>query len=178
MKMRKLLFISMFLGSVFMSPVVMAVDGYKGLKFGMTKEQVLESKLCTFEEQSIGQVGVEFYGCRDFMFGGEVVLAGAYFINGKFLRLMIVPSINVAVGLMNGLTDKYGKPSSSSTPQEFTALDTLPNRKAFLAFDRDTIYLNLMSDENYAQSALLFYTTPTFDTLMQKVQQKSMSSDL
>ncbi|MEJ1366293.1 MAG: hypothetical protein RPU42_14555 [Candidatus Sedimenticola sp. (ex Thyasira tokunagai)] len=178
MKMRKLLFISMFLGSVFMSPVVMAVDGYKGLKFGMTKEQVLESKLCTFEEQSTGQDGVVFYGCSDFIFGGEAVEAGAFFIGGKFLRFAIIPSLDVAVGLTQGLTDKYGPVSSASTKQEFNAVDTLPNRSAFLAFDKDTVYLKLSSDENYVQSALLLYTSPRFDALLFKGQKKAVSDDL
>ena len=87
-------------------------------------------------------------------------------------------STNVVVGLSKGLADKYGQPSSSSTPQEFQAIDTLPNREAFVAFDNNTVYLKLMSDENYIQSAILLYTSPSYDSLLLKNQKESVSNDL
>lgn len=176
--MRKLLFISMLLGSVFISPVVMAVDGYKELKFGMTKSQVVGSNLCTLDKQNSGVDGIEFYSCDDFMFGGATVEAGAFFIGGKFLRFVILPPLEVATGLMNGLSEKYGSASSSSTDKEFNAIDNMPNREAYLAFDKDTIFLKISSDENYVQQLMLLYTSPIFDILVQKIRQKSISKDL
>ncbi|SHN92767.1 hypothetical protein BHECKSOX_1369 [Bathymodiolus heckerae thiotrophic gill symbiont] len=125
-----------------------------------------------------GQAEVEYYGCDDFMFGGKAVEAGAFFIDGKFLRFAIVPSVDVAISLMEGLSKKYGSPSSSSTQKEFQSVDALPNREAFLAFDKNTVYLKLMSDENYVQSTILLYTSPSYDVLLLKNQQKSISSDL
>jgi hypothetical protein len=158
--------------------LTLAVDGYKNLKFGMTIQQILGSNICTLQENDSGQVGVEYYWCGDFRFGGESIEAGAFFIEGKFLRFVVVLSTNVVVGLSKGLADKYGQPSSSSTPQEFQAIDTQPNREAFMAFDNNTVYLKLMSDENYIQSAILLYTSPSYERLLLKNQKESVSNDL
>ena len=178
MKIKTFFLVSAFLSSIFISPLVLAVDGYKNLKFGMTNQQILESNICTLQKYDSGQVGVEYYGCEDFRFGGKSIEAGAFFIEGKFLRFAVVPSTDVAVGLVKGLIDKYGQASSSSTPQEFQAIDTQPNREAFMAFDNNTVYLKLMSDENYIQSAILLYTSPSYDSLLLKNQKESVSNDL
>ncbi|MCP3943498.1 MAG: hypothetical protein GY710_18740 [Desulfobacteraceae bacterium] len=178
MKFRRFIFLSAFLGAMFIPQIATAVDGYKNLKFGMSIKQIIASNVCTLEKSESGQVGVEFYGCDDFMFGNEAVEAAVFFIDGKFLRFAIVPSVDVALSLVNGLAKKYGNPSSSSTQKEFEAIDTLPNREAFLAYDKNTIYLKLMSDENYIQSAILLYTSPDYDVLLLKNQQKSISNDL
>jgi len=178
MKFRKFIFLSAFFCAISLSQIAAAVDGYKNLTFGMSKKQIITSNVCTLQKSESGLAGVEYYGCDDFMFGGEAVEAGALFIDGKFLRFVIVPSVDVALSLIKALSNKYGIPSSSSSQTEFQAIDTLPNREAFLAFDEDTVYLKLMSDENYSQSAILLYTSPSYDILLLENQQKSISNDL
>jgi len=178
MKFRKYIFSSIFLGALFISQAATAVDGYKDLKFGMSIKQIVASNVCTLQKGESGQVGVESYGCDDFMFGGEAVEAAAFFIDGKFLRFVIIPSFDVTLSVINGLSKKYGTPSSSSTQKEFVAIDNLPNREAFLAYDKNTVYVKLMSDENYVQSALLLYTSPSYDVFLLKNQDKSISNDL
>ncbi len=155
-----------------------AVDGYKDLKFGITKKQVSDSNICSFAEVNSDQVGVEFLSCDDFKFGNRVVEAGAFFINNQFLRFVIVPNVDDAMGIMQGLMKKYGNPSSSSTPKELQAVDSLPNQSAFIAFDSNTVIVRLMSDENHNQSMLLIYTSPQYDILLQNKQQQSVSDDL
>ena len=178
MSVRKTILFTAFIGVLSISSTVFAVDGYKHLKFGMSIKSVIDSNICTLEEFDSGQRGVKYYGCDDFMFGGEVVEAGAFFINGKFLRFVIVPPIEVVTGLVKGLSKKYGRPSSSSTQEELEAVDTLPNREAFIAFDKNTIYLKLTSDKDFTQRAFLIYTSLSYDSLLVKNQQKSISDDL
>ena len=172
------MFLAILFGVMSIPQIANAVNGYKNLKFGMPKKEIISSNICTLQKLESGQVGVEYYGCDDFMFGGETVEAGIFFIDDEFLRFAILPSIDVALGLIKGLSQKYGSPSSSSTQKEFEAVDALPNREAFLAYDNNTVFLKLMSDENYIQSAILLYTSPSYDVLLLKNQQESMSDDL
>lgn len=155
-----------------------AVDGYKGLKFGITQEKVLASNLCNFSLMNTGQIGVTGYTCTNFKFGGKTNEAAAFFINNKFLRFVIAPSIDIIEGLSQGLVKKYGTPSSMSTDEEFNAVDNHPNKEAFLAFDNDTVYLKIMSDKVNIQTAILIYTSPLYDILLSKNQEDSLKDDL
>jgi hypothetical protein len=168
----------LFLSLVIATSSAHAVEGYKELKFGISLNDVLESNICTLEENFSGQVGVQYYGCYDFPFSGTHVEAAAFFIDGKFLRFAIVPSIDIIQSLSAGLAKKYGPPSSMSTQAELQAVDKLPNRAAFIAFDSNTVYLRLMSDAYYSQTALLIYTDSRYDGSLMKKQKESMSSDL
>jgi hypothetical protein len=155
-----------------------AVDGYKGLKFGITQKQVLAAKLCTFVPVNSGILGVDGLECNDFNLGGQIVKAYAFFINDKFLRLAIYPPIEVLTGLTNSLSTKYGEASSSSTKEEFEAVDNSPNKEAYLAFDKDTIILKIISNENNLQSALLLYNSPEYESSMDKKHEESLKNDL
>ena len=162
----------------FIATQAFAIDGYKDLKFGITQKEVLASNLCSFESTNTGYDGVEGLGCSDFKFGNEITEAYALFINDQFLRFLIIPSVEVIEGLSSGLVKKYGAPSSSSTPKEFTAVDSSPNQEAFIAFDNNTIYLKIMSDETNLQSVILIYTSPRYDILLGQHQEKSLKNDL
>lgn len=161
-----------------LSSNLFAVDGYKELKFGISKKQVLASKLCTFNPVDSGILGVEGLQCSNFNLGGQLVNAYAFFINDKFLRLAIYPPIEVLSGLTNSLSSKYGEASSSSTKEEFEAVDKSPNKEAFLAFDKDTIILKIISDENNFQTALLLYNSPDYETSMDKKHEEILKKDL
>lgn len=173
-----LLLIFVCLNMLFLPGTASAVDGYKNLKFGMSKQRVADAKVCSLYESDSGQVGVDSLECSDFEFGGSVVQAGLYFIEGELLRLAILVPADIAPGLIKGLTKKYGAPMTSSSQKEFEAIDVLPNRSAFIAFDKGTVVLKLMSHEDYSQSALLFYSSPRYDVLLVKKQQESIGADL
>ncbi len=177
-KIRKNIYCFVFLITVFIVQSAIAAEGYKNLKFGMSKGEVIDDRICTLQEYESDQPGVESYFCDDFSFGGKTVQAGAFFINDEFLRFVIVPPVDVAIGLAKGLSEKYGSPSSSSSQKEFQAIDTLPNREAFIAFDENTIFLKLMSNENYEQSALLIYTSKKYEILLLENQKQSINDDL
>lgn len=164
--------------SVCAIPASYAVDGYKNLKFGDSERKVLESGICAFQKTPSGMPGVDYFSCTDMQFGGHKVEAGAFFIGGKFLRLVIEPNIDTVQGLMQSLSQKYGPVSSSSSQESFTAVDTRPNTEAFLAFDNDTVYLNIYSDENNLQGAVLIYTSPQYDVNLLKMQSGSVEGDI
>ncbi|WP_444998436.1 hypothetical protein [Aliikangiella sp. IMCC44359] len=155
-----------------------AVEGYKNLKFGMSKEQVKNSNLCSFRSEDSGQVGVEFMGCEDLKFSNEVTMGAAFFINNKLLRFVILTSTDTALGLINALSNKYGNTSSQSSDEEFNAIDKFPNREAFMAFDNDTVYLKFVSNAVGDQSAMLIYTSPEYDKKLLQNQEESISHDL
>ncbi len=178
MKIKNYLLGAAVAGSVMLSNTALAVDGYKGLKFGMSTQEVLDQRLCSFESDGIDENGIEAFYCDDFNFGSEITDAAAYFINGKFLRFGILGSMDRAEGLMNGLTAKYGSPSSMSTQEEFQAVDSLPDRSAYIAFDQETVVLKVESDVNFNQSVLLIYTDTDFDKMLLDSQANAMSSDL
>jgi len=167
---------------VFFSPPnitnVHAIDGYKDVKFGASKKVVLARKWCSFNKGDSGQAGVELYSCNDFQFVGQSVDAGALFINNKFLRFIITVPVDHVKGIVSGLTNKYGEPSSKSPQGDFAAVDRNPNRQAYLAFDRNTIIFQLMSDQSLNQSAILIYTSPEYEKSLIELQRKSAGNDL
>lgn len=156
----------------------MAVDGYKSLKFGMSMKQVANEKMCSFrvikddEEEP-------YLECHDFSFGKTKTEAYAYFIDGKFMRLAIaLPDYQAVDTVIAGLSEKYGQPSSSSTDQEFAAIEQTPNAQVYMSFDNDMVYVLQESDEDRVQSALLIYTHSDFDALRDAKAKADVSSDL
>ncbi len=148
----------------------------------MTAEQVLNSKICTFQSlmKSDDYEFVEFAACTDFQFGGESVLAAAYFVNGEFLRfgINVRATADMVQSLMKSLMNKYGAPSTMPSEDELNAVDTLPNRVAFIGFDKDTVFLGFESDENYSQTVVLIYTSPKYELLLISNQERVLESDI
>lgn len=162
-----------------LSSFTYAVDGYKNMKFGASKWQMIDSGLCEFQEAELINIeGFDSLVCGDFMLGQNAVEAAAFFINERFLRFVIEVPLDSAEGVMHGLIKKYGNASSSSSEQELLAVDKYPNRVAMLAFDNDTIILRLESDANNEQSAVLIYTSPKYDQLIQRYQTESVLDSL
>ena len=154
------------------------VEGYKNLKFGISKQKVFNSGLCTFQNQNSGQAGVEAASCSNLKFGRSTVIAMAFFINNKFLRFALMPPIQDTGGLVNALKRKYGTASSSSSQAEFRRVTRKPNQEAFLAFDNNTIILKITSDNKLRQKIYLMYTSHDYETLLKKNQEKSVMGDL
>ncbi len=156
----------------------MAVDGYKDLKFGTPKEQVLKSKLCRFKKEHSDQAGIEVYSCQNLKFGGKSAEAAVFLIEGKFSRLVVMQDYQLASGILNQLLDKYGAPVEQPNKQDFMDLESQPNKTVDVMFDNKTVVLRLMSDAGYNKSALIMYSAADYGEQLDKVQQKSMSDDL
>lgn len=86
-----------------------------------------------------------------------------FFIDGKFERIGIMLDFDKALGVATSLRDKYGDPSSASTKKQIASIDTTPGATAFIAFDDDTIYLRMMTDESLNKAAILIYTSKDYD---------------
>lgn len=156
----------------------MAVDGYKSLKFGMSMEQIVNEKICSFRALSDDEGG-QYLECSDFSFGKSHTDAYAYFVNGKFVQLDIVlPDYKAAGTVIAGLTEKYGSPSSSSTEQELASIEQTPNAQVYVAFDKDTVYVLQESDEDRVQTASLVYAHPDAETLYEEKAKADISGDL
>ena len=156
---------------------VQAVDGYKNVKFGASTKEVMSSGLCSFSPAD-GIKGVTSLACEDLPFGGDKVAASAFFIGDQFLRLGIETDVDKAIGLRDSLLKKYGQPSSMSPAQYFSALDTTPNTQAFIAFDSDTVFIRLDTDQQMNQSAMLIYTDPRYEKQLNAHQANALSDDL
>ncbi|HEQ1859971.1 TPA: hypothetical protein VEO38_003557 [Providencia alcalifaciens] len=163
----------------FFSISALAIDGYKGIKFGSSVKEVLDANICSLKQfpdmEKIPET--QEYGCFNLPFGGKNTLGMAFFIDGKFKRFAINVDDNY-VSVLNGLIEKYGKPSSSNTPEEITAASRNGN-PVFVRFDNDTIFIRL--EWNVAtgkESALLIYTSHDFDKLMALKNKKSIINDI
>jgi hypothetical protein len=155
-----------------------AVDGYKELHFGDSKQTVLESKLCTLTPRTSPIEGLEFYGCPDLKLGKDSLEAGVFFINNQFLRLSIVTPTEKSFLIAQGLTEKYGEPSSQSSPDGFVKLDSKPNSHAFLAFDHNTVFYRFSTNADMKRQALLIYTSPDYEKILLRKQLTGIHSDL
>lgn len=171
-----LLFTASLVALILLPGNLYAVDGYKNFKFGISQKQLIKESSWALTEIKMGD-GVTALGSEDFNFGGSKVTAFFYFIDDKFLRIAIEVPIDNAQAVAEGLNSKY-EISSRSPQSTFEAVDNHPNMEAFLAFDGDTIYLNLASDEMSNNTAMLLYTSPEFDTLLLKNQKESLRDDL
>ncbi|EPO2452360.1 MULTISPECIES: hypothetical protein [Providencia] len=156
-----------------------AVDGYKNIKFGSSIKDVVNANVCSLKEfpDTNKVAGLTNYGCFDFQFGGKNTIAMAFFINGKFQRFAINIDDNY-VSVLNGLIEKYGKPSSSDTPEKIKRADST-GEPVFVKFDNDTVVLRVQKNMSTGkESALLIYTSPKYDELLSKITKDSIIDDI
>lgn len=176
--MRLITFLFVCLVGLIFQPAF-AVDGYKGVKFGASEAELLSQNLCTMTKGEGYVQGTSMYQCHDFKLGEAVTSAYAYFIDGKFLRFGVDLDWNGNMrSVGSGLVSKYGEASSSSTREEIRAVDTTPNASAYIAFDNDTVYINMESDERMNHSAMLIYSDLSFNSLLEKKRDAALSDDL
>lgn len=158
-----------------MAMPVMAVDGYKNLKFGMSQKEVKDSKICKFN--NVGNEGS--LACEDFSFSGKKTVAMVFFIDGKFVRLGIVlKNSDQFLSVANGLREKYGEPSSPATREQITNVYELPNQKLDIGYDNDTVVLRMNSDEFNSKKYLLMYTLNNYDELSMAEENENNKNDL
>lgn len=175
--MKQTAFLSICLIGILSQPAL-AVDGYKGVKFGASEDEFLSKRICsmTYEEEFAQDSRV--YQCNDFKLGGIKTSAYAYFIDGKFLRLAIPLEWESMVSVGQGLANKYGLASSGSSKEELAAVDNNPNASAYIAFDNNTIFITMESDADSNKSSWLIYSDPSFSKLRESKLRASFSDDL
>ncbi|CNJ92458.1 Uncharacterised protein [Yersinia mollaretii] len=173
----KLRTISLGLALAVMSSSVLAVDGYKGVKFGSNLDTLLSSKICTFKKYDNDSTGIAAYACKDFKFSGTNTVAMAFFLDGKFQRLAITLNTNVE-SVLDGLVKKYGAASSTSTAEEMEKAQTT-GEPVYLRFDNDTIFVRGQNNQSTGKyEALLVYSSPSYGKELLKIQSKAVQDDL
>lgn len=162
-----------------LSPVkALAVDNYQGLLFGSSVDDLQKKHFCHFVHRGFVRPNVDFYSCSDFEFGGANVPAGAFFIDGKFLRFAIEPPSHLLKTVLEGLMKKYGYPTSMPSKQEANAVDHSPNREVFFKFDHDTVILKIASDTRMRKSVYLIYTSASYDSILSNMEKQSVDGKL
>lgn len=158
---------------------LLAVDGYKSLKFGMSLEEVKKTKICGWVDNGAVEIKhIHIIYCLDFKFNGEPIAAAAYFIDNKFLKLVINIPYSDRNSTLAGLNKKYGSLSRIPSQQSIDNFNSLPNQELWYGFDGDTIYLLCRSNKFYKKSAALIYTSPLYDKLLTEKQVNSLKDDL
>ncbi|EGR1309339.1 hypothetical protein D9A28_05130 [Vibrio cholerae] len=155
----------------------LAVDGYNDIKFGDSYEKLLQSKMCTWQQMGEYRPGILQAMCSDFQFLGQPSIGVAFLIEGKVQRIgfTIVHDSNSVTALANKLKEKYGLPSSISTPQEFKEFDSTPNREIFMSFDNDTVMLKLTNDAKLNTTAMMIYSSPNYDHVLKKANEATIA---
>ena len=172
--MKKLLLTGSF---ILFGSLAHAVDGYKNFKFEMSPIEV--QKLANIELTRTDQGnGIILYQGENFPFAVENVDIAFFFIENKLLRIGFEIPIDKALPTIEALTEKYGKPFSQSDQATFEAVDNIPNSEAFMGFDKDTIFVKIMSDEKNKQTSIVIYTSPKYEQLMLKNQKEKIKDDL
>lgn len=175
--MKKITAISLCLLGLLTQPAF-AVDGYKGLRFGSSEKELMSHGLCTMTPGDGLVAGTSMYYCSDFNMGGNVTTAYAYFIDGQFLRLAVSLDWNSIGAIGKGLVSKYGPATSGSTQEQIAAVERTPNSSAYVAYDNDTVYINMESDANLNKYALLIYSDPSFNARLDGKRNDAFQSDL
>lgn len=99
------------------------VTGYRNIKFGMSKAEVLKTKICTLRDSppSPELTGVI---CEDFEFAERKTILSVYFMEDKAVRVAITVPEGNFVALIDSIVDKYGKPLPFNQKEMHKALDT------------------------------------------------------
>lgn len=170
--------IAILLGLMISTSSVYAVDGYKGVKFGASVDEVKAKHLCTMKDYKVDTPGMSSIVCGDFKFSGMQTQAFAIFLNGKFERFAIVLNSNDTDAIITGLNDKYGAPSSASSKEELQdAVKTGGN--VFIKYDKDTVVFQGSRDsETLKDTGFLIYTTADYDSKLASLKSKKFKEDL
>ncbi|HDS4634401.1 TPA: hypothetical protein QH210_003597 [Klebsiella pneumoniae subsp. pneumoniae] len=170
--------VSLGISLLLLSHQALAVDGYKGVKFGSDIKSVMAAKWCSFQQyKDSGIKGVQSYYCRDFKFSGTDTLAMAIFIEGKFERLAI--NLNTGIDpLTSALEKKYGKPSSTSTPEEGEKVMT-QGGSIYIRYDNDTVLLVGTRDITKGKdTSQLIYSSADYNEKLTTLQSRNLDGDL
>ncbi|CAM7521300.1 hypothetical protein CIFRMM251M_16680 [Citrobacter freundii] len=172
--------ITLGLALVVLSSSALAVDGYKGAKFGSSFEEFKKAKLCNWKKYTGENAkGVQSYYCDDFLFSGKNTLVFSIFINGQFKRLAI--SLNESQNIttiINSLEKKYGKPSTMFNAEDVASVEQ-NGGSLDMKFDNDTIIVGVKRDPSTKKdTSMLTYSSPDYFSLLGELDSKNVEGDL
>jgi len=132
-----------------------SAEGYKDLKFGMSKKQVLKSKICSFKEVPLNpdEPWEILMYCADIKVHGQGGNAIATLVDNKLVRFAIEFIANPS-DVIKELMTKYndGKVigdniTDFTTPGSFTAL----------TFDKAAIMVTILVDTGSKANGIIYY---------------------
>ncbi|EPL7527875.1 hypothetical protein RG484_001618 [Morganella morganii] len=155
----------------------MAVDGYKGVKFGSSYSTLKKANLCSFKPYSspVDIKGFSAYECSDFIFSGRKNNAAVSFIDNKFQQL-IINFDGETMPLLEALRDKYGVPSSS-TPTDVMKRAAQTGEPVIIKFDHDTVIVRY-ENSNGKDKTTLIYAASDYEKRVNSLLKKSVSDDI
>ena len=158
------------------------VDGFRDLKFGMTKTEVISSKICPLVqyESGVSNDNLEVYGCEDFQFIGHTTTLGAVVINNKLVRVLIGVPPEKSQALTQSLLKKYEPTGNGSSPAEWMQIKTPPKdgATAYQNFAEDTITLTAYAHEDGKVNIELSYHVQDIDAQINALKNEpEISSD-
>ncbi|WP_447876851.1 hypothetical protein [Serratia fonticola] len=155
----------------------LGVDGYKGVKFGSSFNDLNSANICSWQEKKDELKGVNSYYCDDFKFSGKDTIAAAFFINERFERFAIVLGQDIGA-VLEGLKNKYGPPSSMVTLEDIEKYQS-QGGSLNIEFDKGTIILNATRENSSGkEKTLLVYTTTEFESLYNKIRANGLKNDI
>lgn len=163
---------------IMLSTQLYAVDGYKSLKFGMSKEEVLQTGMCSFVEVKTGVDWAKVMSCIDFKIFGEKTMLLVFFIENKLLNIIIEVEYIKFMPLVRSIVKKYGPITSPHTEIDHVKELRIPNNMFKYGFDDDTIFLRIKISWDLVPSLDLNYQSPLWDVLSEKNRQAGMEDDI
>lgn len=161
----------------FIATGAMAVDGYKGVKFGSSFNTLQSAKFCDFQKASNqpDNKNIVMYNCMNFQFADSNTMAAASFIDGKFVKLQIIvdPPLDP---IIKALYNKYGTPSSSSTKDDIQNA-AVTGSPVYIRFDKGTVFLKV-EKVNKIDVVSLNYVSPDFEPSIEQQQVKKIADDI
>lgn len=166
----KKLIITLFLLSYIST--IFAVTGYKDLKFGMSREDVLKSGICNFDEniKEANEPWMEQLRCRDLKVGDKKKIAAAIFIQGKLVRFTIFIELSELYEVVKNANEIYG-PTSSELG--YLGLINIPGNDVWAGFDNDTVMIRVYTTQDLVVMPYLFYQVHNYDYLLSKYRNYS-----
>lgn len=170
--------IAIFLGLMICAASANAVDGYKGIKFGASIDEVKKTHLCTLKPYKNDLPEMNTMACEDFKFSGETTAAMAVFIDKKFQRFAIILKNNETDAVITALKQKYGAPSSTSSQEDLQSA-MKSGGSIYIRFDNDTVLFQGNRDaDTLKDSFLLIYTSADYDSNLALIKSKGLKEDL
>lgn len=160
---------------------VLAVDGYKDLKFGTSYAQLKKLKKCDLEEQKeFTTKSLRIYQCEDFDFNGKKMLATFHFVNDRLLKITIAVgrSLDENFALTKALKEKYGEFTHKPTHEEVLDYQSGLQESLYASWEKETVVLAIYRSGPNREIVFLSYVSPDFKNERQTTLIKDFKDEL
>lgn len=151
---------------------IYAVEGYKGLKFGISKEETIKSGICSFKEfpKNKSEPWFEKIRCLDLKLGNKDKFAVAIFVRDKFVRFVILIELSDIPDIVETSNELYG-PLSSWYGSPENIYD--PGNDTGIKYDNDTLIITVRTNKDSLIFPYLNYQIEGYDDLINKYRNYS-----